>query len=67
MNETQLPPDGGQPHGSGDRQPSDVLSATSPMHPTTSNELDDFPEDALLEDGVRSSSSRFSNPGRCLR
>ncbi len=62
MNETQLPPDGGQPHGSGDRQPSDVLSATSPMHPTTSNELDDFPEDALLEDEAAGWSAQFVVP-----
>ena len=52
MNETQLPPDGGQLQGSGDRQPSNALPAASLVHPPTSNEHDDFPEDALLEEAA---------------
>ncbi len=62
MNETQLPPGGGQPQGSGDWQPSDALPAASPMHPPTSNELDDFPEDALLEDEAAGWSAQFVIP-----
>jgi len=52
MNETQLPPDGGQLQGSGDRQPSNALPAASLVHPPTSNEHDDFPEEALLEEAA---------------
>src|SRR5260370_41425771 len=62
MNETQLPPDGGQPSGSEDRQPSNALPAASPMHPSTSNEYDDFPEDALLEDEAAGWSAQFVVP-----
>ncbi len=62
MNETQLPPDGGQPQGSGDRQPSHAQPAASPMQPSTSNGLDDFPEDALLEDEAAGWSAQFVVP-----
>src|SRR5258708_29606477 len=48
MNDTQTPPDG--------------QSAASPMHPSTSNELDDFPEDALLEDEAAGWSAQFVVP-----
>ena len=59
MDQTQLPPDGSQPSGSEDRQPSDVLPAASPIHIQTSNEHDDFPEDALLEDEAAGWSAQF--------
>jgi hypothetical protein len=62
MNETQLPPDGGQPSGSEDRQPSNALPAASPLHSQTSNEYDDFPEDALLEDEAAGWSAQFVVP-----
>jgi hypothetical protein len=62
MNETQLPPDGGQPSGSEDRQPSNALPAASPLHSKTSNEYDDFPEDALLEDEAAGWSAQFVVP-----
>src|SRR5260370_4464575 len=62
MDEAQLPPDGGQPHGSEGRQPSDALPAASPLHPRTSNEHDDFPEDVLLEDEAAGWSAQFVVP-----
>jgi hypothetical protein len=62
MDQTQLPPDGGQPGGSEDRQPSDALPAASPIHIQTSNEHDDFPEDALLEDEAAGWSAQFVVP-----
>ncbi len=62
MDQTQLPPDGGQPHGSENRQPSDALPAASPLYTPTSNELDDFPEDALLEDEATGWSAQFVVP-----
>src|SRR6266404_7418726 len=62
MNETQLPPDGGQLQGSEGRQPSNALPAASLMHPSTSNKLDDFPEDALLEDEAAGWSAQFVVP-----
>ena len=62
MNQTQLPPDGSQPQGSGGRQPSNALPAASLMHPSTSNEHDDFPEDALLEDEAAGWSAQFVVP-----
>jgi hypothetical protein len=62
MDQTQLPPDGGQPHGSGNRQLSDALPAASPLHTPASNELDDFPEDALLEDEAAGWSAQFVVP-----
>jgi hypothetical protein len=62
MNETQLPPDGNQLQGSGDSQPSNALPATSITHPSTSNELDNLPEDTLLEDEVAGWSAQFVVP-----
>src|SRR5258708_17592245 len=48
MNDTQTPPDG--------------QSAASPLHPSTSNEHDDFPEDVLLEDEAAGWSAQFVVP-----
>jgi hypothetical protein len=62
MDQTQLPPDGGQPSGSEDQQPSDALPAASPIHIQTSNEHDDFPEDVLLEDEAAEWSAQFVVP-----
>ncbi len=62
MDQTQLPPDGGQPKGSEDQQPSDALPAASPKQTPTSNEHDDFPEDALLEDEAAGWSAQFVVP-----
>ena len=62
MDQTQLPPDGGQPCSSEDRQPSNALPAASPLHIQTSNEHDDFPEDALLEDEAAGWSAQFVVP-----
>jgi hypothetical protein len=62
MDQTQLPPDGGQPSGSEDQQPSDALLAASPLPTQTSNEHDDFPEDALLEDEAAGWSAQFVVP-----
>jgi len=50
MDQTQLPPDSGQPDGSEDQQSSDAMPPASPLPIQTSKEHDDFPEDALLED-----------------
>jgi hypothetical protein len=62
MDQTQLPQDGSQPAGSEDRQPSDALPAASPLPIQTSNEHDDFPEDALLEDEAAGWSAQFVVP-----
>src|SRR5256714_858239 len=62
MDQTQLPPDGGQPHGSENRQPSDALPAASPLHTSTPDEHDDFPEDVLLEDEAAGWSAQFVVP-----
>ena len=62
MDQTQLPPDSGQPSGSEDRQPSDALPAASPMQTPTSKEHDDFPENALLEDEAAGWSAQFVVP-----
>src|SRR5438132_13908613 len=62
MDQTQLPPDGGQPHGSENRQPSDALPAASPLHTSTPVEHDDFPEDVLLEDEAAGWSAQFVVP-----
>ncbi len=62
MDQTQLPQDGGQPGGSEDRQPSDALPVASPIPAQTSNEHDDFPEDALLEDEAAGWSVQFVVP-----
>ena len=62
MDQTQLPPDGGQPSGSENRQISDAQPAASPLHPPTSDEHDDFPEDALLEDEAAGWSAQFVVP-----
>src|SRR5258708_15401827 len=48
MKDTQTPPDG--------------QSAASPLHPSTSNEHDDFTEDALLEDEAAGWSAQFVVP-----
>src|SRR2546423_10496358 len=62
MDQTQLPPDGGQPSDPEDRQSSDALPAASPMQTPTSKEHDDFPEDALLEDEAAGWSAQFVVP-----
>jgi hypothetical protein len=62
MNQTQLPLDGGQPDGSEEQQPSDAMPAASPVPIQTSNEHDDFPEDALLEDEAAGWSAQFVVP-----
>src|SRR5207244_4439082 len=62
MDQTQLPPGNGKPSGSEDRQPSDAMPAASTMHTPTSNEHDDFPEDALLEDEAAGWSAQFVVP-----
>ena len=62
MDQTQLPPDSGQPSGSEDRQPADAQPAASPMQTLASNEHDDFPEDALLEDEAAGWSAQFVVP-----
>ena len=62
MDQTQLPPDSGQPDGSEDQQPSDVMPAASPLPIQPSNEHDDFPEDAMLEDEAAGWSAQFVVP-----
>src|SRR5437667_12342632 len=62
MDQTQLPSDGSQPSSSEDRQPSDAQPAASPMNTPTSDEHDDFPEDALLEDEAAGWSAQFVVP-----
>src|SRR5437868_3161357 len=62
MDQTQVPQDGGQLGSSEDQQPSDALPAASPIHMQTSNEHDDFPEDALLEDEAAGWSAQFVVP-----
>ncbi len=62
MDQTQLPPDGSQPSGSEDRQPSDAVPAASTMHTSTPDEHDDFPEDVLLEDEAAGWSAQFVVP-----
>jgi hypothetical protein len=62
MDQIQLPPDDVQPSGSEGRQPSDALPAASPIPMQTSNEHDDFPEDALLEDEAAGWSAQFVVP-----
>jgi len=62
MDQTQLPPDSGQPSGSEDLQPSNALPVASPIDMQTSNEHDDFPEDAMLEDEAAGWSAQFVVP-----
>jgi hypothetical protein len=62
MDQTELTPDSSQPSGSEDRQPSGALPPASPIHTSTSNEHDDFPEDALLEDEAAGWSAQFVVP-----
>jgi hypothetical protein len=62
MDQTQLPPDDGQPSSSEGQRPSEALPAASPIHMQTSNEHDDFPEDALLEDEAVGWSAQFVVP-----
>jgi hypothetical protein len=62
MDQTQLPPDSGQPDGSEDQQSSDAMPAASPLPIQTSNEHDGFPEDALLEDEAAGWSVQFVVP-----
>ena len=62
MDQIQLPQDDVQPSGSEDRQPSDALPAASPIPIQISNERDDFPEDALLEDEAAGWSAQFVVP-----
>jgi len=62
MDQTQLPPDGGQSSGSEEAQPSHAMPAASTMHTPTSDEHDDFSEDALLEDEAAGWSAQFVAP-----
>ncbi len=62
MDQTQLPPNGGQPSGSQEAQPSQAIPAASTMHTPTSDEHDDFPEDVLLEDKAAGWSAQFVVP-----
>ncbi len=62
MNQTQLPSDGGQQSGLENRQPSDAQLAASPPGSQASNDHDDFPEDALLEDEAAGWSAQFVVP-----
>ena len=62
MDQTQTPPDGGQPSGSESQQPSDALPVASPLHLQTSNEHDDLPGDALLADEAAGWSAQFVVP-----
>jgi hypothetical protein len=62
MDQTQLPPDGGQPSGSEEAQPSHAMPAASTVHTKTSNDHDDFSEEALLEDEAAGWSAQFVIP-----
>jgi hypothetical protein len=62
MDQTQTSPDGGQPSGSKGQQPSDALPVASPVAMQTSNEHDDFQEDALLADEAAGWSAQFVVP-----
>jgi len=62
MDQTQTSPDGGQPSGSESQQPSDAVPAASPLAMQTSNEHDDFQEDALLADEAAGWSAQFVIP-----
>jgi hypothetical protein len=62
MDQTHTPPDGGQPSGSEGQQPSEALPVASPLAMQTSNEHDDFPEDALMADEAVGWSAQFVVP-----
>ena len=62
MNETQLPSGDSQSRGSKDGQPSHAMPAASTRHTPTSNEQDDFLEEALLEDEAAGWSAQFVIP-----
>src|SRR5713101_4183497 len=62
MNETQLPSGDSQSRGSKDGQPSHAMPAASTRHTPTSNEQDDFLEEALLEDEATGWSAQFVVP-----
>ncbi len=62
MDQTQLPPDSGQPDGSEVQQPSDAMPAASPLPIQASNEHDGSPEDTLLEDEAAGWSAQFVVP-----
>jgi hypothetical protein len=62
MDQTQTPPDGGQPSGSESQQPSDALPMASSLHLQTSIEHDDLPGDALLADEAAGWSAQFVVP-----
>jgi hypothetical protein len=62
MDETQLPPDGGQSRSFEEALPSNAMPAASTMHTPTSDEHDDFPVDALLEDEAVGWSAQFVVP-----
>jgi hypothetical protein len=62
MDQTQTPPDGGQPNGSENQQPSDALPVASPLAMQTSNEHDDLPGDVLLADEAAGWSAQFVVP-----
>jgi hypothetical protein len=62
MDQTQLPSDVGQQSGLEAQQPSDALPGAPPLEIQTSNDHDDFPEDALLEDEAAGWSAQFVVP-----
>ncbi len=62
MDQTQTQPDGGQPNGSENQQPSDALPVASPLAMQTSNKHDDLPGDALLADEAAGWSAQFVLP-----
>jgi hypothetical protein len=62
MDQTLFAPDGGQPRSSEEALPSHAMLVASTMHTPTSNELDDFPEDALLEEEAAGWSAQFVVP-----
>jgi hypothetical protein len=62
MDQTQTPPDGGQPSGQDGQQSSDALPVASPLAMQTSNEHDDVPGDGLLADEASGWSAQFVVP-----
>jgi hypothetical protein len=62
MDQTQTTPDDGQPSVLESQQPSDALSAASPLAMQTSNEHDELPRDALHADEAAGWSAQFVVP-----
>jgi hypothetical protein len=62
MDQTHIPPDGGQPSGSEGQQPSNALPVASPLAMQTSNEHDNLPGDVLLADEAAGWSAQFVVP-----